>query len=136
MLFQAGKQGRLIPGWFMTLFIYLPLGIVAWWFLRWFFLPSEKRTTALEIETPRSTGVPLSIHKDNFTILKGVGPKTADELYQAAVYTFEQLGLMDADRFVELLKDHGISSSNAAFWQEQAILAAAKDWEGLKKLQE
>ena len=89
----------------------------------------------MEIETPRSTGVPLPIQKDNFTILKGVGPKTADGLYRAAIYTFEQLGLMDTERLVQILKDHGLPSSSAGFWQEQAALAAAEDWEALKKLQ-
>lgn len=135
MLFRAGTQRKLIPGWFVTLFLCLPLGILIWWFLRWFFLPSYKRTAAVEIETPRSAGVPLPIQKDNFTILKGIGPKTADGLYRAAIYTFEQLGLMDTARLIETLKDHGLPSGSAAFWQEQAVLAAAEDWEALKKIQ-
>jgi predicted flap endonuclease-1-like 5' DNA nuclease len=105
------------------------------WFFRWFFLPSYKRTSAVEIHTPRSSGVPLPIRKDNFTVLKGIGPKTADELYRAAIYTFEQLGLMDTDKLEGVLQDHGLPSGKAAFWQKQAILAAAEDWEGLKKLQ-
>ncbi len=135
VVFQAGKQKKLIPGWFWNLFVCLPLGIMIWWFLRWFFLPSYKRTSALEIETPRSDGIPLSIIKDNFTILKGVGPKTADGLYRAAIFTFEQLALMDPERLVHLLTDQGLPSNNAAFWQEQSKLAAAADWDGLKKLQ-
>lgn len=135
MLFLTGNQRKLIPGWFWMI-IFLPLGILVWWFLRWFFLPSYKRTSALEIDTPRSSGVPLPIRKDNFTMLKGIGPKTADGLYNAAIYTFEQLGLMDPDRLEQVLKEHGLPSSNAAFWQEQAALAAAEDWEGLEKLQE
>jgi predicted flap endonuclease-1-like 5' DNA nuclease len=105
------------------------------WFFRWFFLPSYKRTLSVEIQTPRSSGVPLPIHKDNFTVLKGVGPKTADGFYKAAIYTFEQLGLMDTEKLVEILKAQGLPSGNAAFWQEQAVLAAAEDWEALKKIQ-
>ncbi len=136
MLFRASSRQRLIPKWFWFLFLFLPLGILSWWFLRWFFLPSYKRTSAVEIETPRSSGVPLPIQKDNFTILKGIGPKTADGLYRAAIYTFEQLGLMDLEKLEQILKDHGLPSSNAAFWQEQASLAAAEDWEALNKLQE
>ena len=135
MLFHGGTQRKLIPGWFWTLFVCIPLGIMVWWFLRWFFLPSYKRTAAVEIETPPCPGVPLPVLKDNFTILKGIGPKTADGLYLAGIYTFEQLGLMDLDRLEHTLKDHGLPSGNAAFWQEQAVLAAAEDWEGLKKLQ-
>ena len=135
MLFQAGKQQKWIPNWFCTLFVLLPLGVLAWWFLRWFFLPSYKRTSAVEIDTPRSAGVPLPIQKDDFTVLKGVGPKTAAGLNRAGIYTFEQLGLMDADKLEIVLKDQDLPSSSAAYWQEQAALAAAGDWEGLQKLQ-
>lgn len=135
MFFRAGDQRKLIPSWFWFLFIFLPLGVLTYWFLRWFFLPSYKRTSAVEIETPRSDGVPLPIRKDDFTILKGVGPKTAAGLYRAGIYTFEQLGLMDPDGLYAILKEGGLPTSSAASWQEQAALAAAGDWEGLKKLQ-
>jgi predicted flap endonuclease-1-like 5' DNA nuclease len=118
------------------LIIFLPLGVLAWWFLRWFFLPSYKRISSVEIETPRSSGVPLPLHKDDFTLLKGVGPKTAAGLNSAGIYTFEQLGLLDPEQLTQSLKDLGLSSSNASFWQQQAALAAAEDWEGLEKLQE
>lgn len=136
MFFQADDQRKLIPRWFWTLFVCLPLGLIAYWFLRWFFLPSYKRTSAVEIETPRSAGVPLPLQKDNFTLLKGIGPKTAAGLFGASIYTYEQLGLMDTGRLEQILKENGLPSGSAAFWQEQASLAAAEDWEGLKKLQE
>jgi predicted flap endonuclease-1-like 5' DNA nuclease len=118
------------------LFLFLPLGIMSWWFLRWFFLPSYKRISSVEIETPRSLGVPLPLHKDDFTLLKGVGPKTAAGLFSAGIYTFEQLGLMDPDQLTQTLKDQGLPSGTAAFWQQLAVLAAAEDWEGLQKLQD
>ena len=108
---------------------------MAYWFLRWFFLPSYKRTAAVEIETPWSPGVPLPIQKDDFSLLKGVGPKTSKGLYEAGIYTFEQLGLMDLDDLEKTLKAHGLPTTNAASWQKQATLAAAEDWEGLKKIQ-
>jgi hypothetical protein len=135
VLFQADNQRRWIPRLFWRLIVCLPLGIMAYWFLRWFFLPSYKRTAAVEIQTPRSTGVPLPIQKDDFSTLKGIGPKTAEGLYDAAIYTFEQLGLMDLDSLEAILKERGLPSANASFWQQQATLAAAGDWEGLKKIQ-
>ena len=135
MLFQADGQRSQFPRWLWRLFICLPLGIMAYWFLRWFFLPSYKRTDVVEIETPWSTGVPLPIQKDDFSLLKGVGPKTSKGLYEAGIYTFEQLGLMDLDNLELTLKDHGLPTTNAASWQKQATLAAAEDWEGLKKIQ-
>jgi predicted flap endonuclease-1-like 5' DNA nuclease len=125
----------LIPNWFWMLLIFLPLGTLTWWFLRWFFLPSYKRTSSVEIDTPRSSGVPLPLLKDDFTILKGIGPKTAAGIHQAGIMTFEQLGLMSLEELVQILKAQGLPSSNADSWKEQAVLAAAEDWEGLQKIQ-
>lgn len=132
MVFQADNRRNQIPRWFWRFFICLPLGIMAYWFLRWFFLPSYKRTSSVEIETPRSAGVPLPLQKDDFSILKGVGPKTAQGLYDAGIYTFEQLGLMERETLENTLKEQGLPTAKAAFWQEQAALAAAADWESLE----
>ena len=131
MLFRAENKRGMIPGWFWALLFGLPLGFLIWWFLRWFFLPSYKRTSAVEIQTPRSAVVPLSVNEDDFTIIKGIGPKTAAGLTAAGVYTFEQLGLMDPDRLEMLLKAQSLPTASAAYWQQQAVLAAAQDWEAL-----
>jgi len=135
MLFRADNDRRLIPSWFWFFFLWLPLGTLAWWFLRWFFQPSYKRTSSVEIETPRSTSVPLPLHKDDFTILKGIGEKTANALNRAGIYTFEQLGLMDLDKLVEKLKEEGVPGGRAAKWQREAVLAAAGDWDQLEQIQ-
>jgi hypothetical protein len=132
---EAGNQGRLIPRWFWTLFVLLPLGLFAWWFLRWFFLPSYKRTSAVEIETPRFKGVRLPVKRDDFQRLKGIGPKTAGVFYQAGIYSYEQLALMDESKLESLLKRHNLPAAGIDFWQEQAALAAAEDWAGLENLQ-
>ena len=87
MLFKSGNQRGMVPTWFWVFILFLPLGIITWWFLRWFFLPSYKRTASVEIDTPRSAAIPLPLQKDDFTILKGVGPKTADGLNKAGIYT-------------------------------------------------
>lgn len=108
---------------------------MVWWFLRWFFLPYDERTSAVEIEVPRSEAVRLPIKKDDFRKLKGIGPKSAAVLYQARVYSFEQLGLMDHEILVGILKENDLPSSGAAFWQKQARLAAAEEWKLLEKLQ-
>lgn len=135
MLFRAGKQRSLVPNWFWILIIFLPLGVITWWFLRWFFLPTYKRTSAVEIDTPRSAGVPLPILKDDFKVIKGIGPKTAAGLYESGIFTFEQLGLMGLDKLEQILSEKGLPSSNAVSWQAQAALAAAEDWDGLEKYQ-
>jgi len=136
VLFRARNRPRLIPRWFWLLLVFLPLGVMAWWFLRWFFLPSYQRISAVEIETPRSSGVPLPIQRDDFTVIKGIGPKTAASLYQESIFTYEQLGLMDPDKLQEILRDHSLPTSNAATWQEQAALAAAEDWDRLEEIQD
>lgn len=131
----AGRNGKLIPRWVWTLFVCLPLGLMSYFFLRWFFLPSYQRTSSVEIDTPRSPTVRLPVKKDDFRILKGIGPKTAGVLYQAGILSFEQLALQEPEKLVRILKKHNLPSGAAAFWQKQAALAAAEDWKALEKLQ-
>ena len=135
MLFLFGKSERSIARWFWFTLIGVPLGLMAWWFLRWFFLPSYERTSAIVIEVPHSDAKLPPIKKDDFRKLKGVGPKTAAILYEASVYSFEQLGLMELEKLKRILKSNNLPSTGAAFWQKQARLAAAEEWKLLEKLQ-
>ncbi len=135
MFILSGKNGRLIPRWFWFTLIGVPIGLMAWWFLRWFFIPCNERTSAVIIEVPRSEYKRLEVRKDDFRKLKGIGPKSADVLYQARVYSFEQLGLMELEKLERILKKNNLPSTGAAFWQKQARLAAAEDWKLLEKLQ-
>ena len=137
MCFFRGNQRKFIPSWFRVLLVGLPLSILVRWLIWWFFCPSNKRTSAVEIDAPRSDSIPIPIqvHKDDFSQIKGVGPKTAGVLYSSGIFTFEQLGLMDREDLDRLLKDHSLSTTKSAFWQKQAFLAAAQDWDGLKKIQ-
>ena len=134
MVLRAGKK-KYIPTWFWILFFIVPLCIVARWFFWWFFTPSEKRTSALEIEAPRGGPKTIPRVQDKYEILKGIGPKTSDTLHKAGFQTFEQLGLMNPEKFVQLLQKLGLPTSNAAFWQAQAKLAATEEWVKLEKLQ-
>ena len=135
MFFKSGTSGRQISRWFWFALIVFPVGLMLWWFLRWFFLPRYERTSTFVIETPRSEPIRLPIKKDDLRKLKGIGPKSAEALYQARVLSFEQLGLMDQDQLEMILKKNNLPSTNAAFWQKQAVLAAAEDWKKLEKLQ-
>jgi len=131
----SGKNGRLIPRWFWFTFIGVPLGLMIWWFLRWFFMPCDERTDAVVIDTPRSEAKRLAVKKDDFRKLKGIGPKSAAALYQASIFSYEQLGLMELEKLERILKKRNLPSSGAAFWQKQARLAAAEEWKLLEKLQ-
>ena len=64
-----------------------------------------------------------------------MGPKPADVIHSAGIFTFEQLGLMDPGELAQLLKDKSLPATNIAFWQKQAALAAAQDWDELNKIQ-
>jgi hypothetical protein len=135
VIFHAGNRRCLIPGWFWIFLIGFPLGVIAWWFLRWFMQPTHERSTSVVIDAPRSDGKKLPLQRDDFRILKGIGPKSAAVLYQAGIFSFEQLGLMDTENLESILKEKGLPSGGAAFWQKQAKLAAAENWKLLEKLQ-
>ena len=131
----AGKRGKFIPSWFWILIIGIPISILVRRFFWWFFIPSNKRTSSVEIETPRAVSIPVPVKKDDFRKIKGIGPKTSEALRKAGILSFEQLGLIKPEKLEQVLKSLSIPSAKAGFWQEQARLAAAEDWEKLLKLQ-
>ena len=135
MITGAGKKGSFIPGWFWILFIGVPICILTRWFFWWFFSPSYKRTSSVEIDTPRADPIRLPVKKDDFRKIKGIGPKISDAIHKAGILTFEQMGLLNPKKFDQILKSGNISSTNAGFWQAQAKLAAAEDWKKLEALQ-
>jgi hypothetical protein len=131
----SGKRGKFIPSWFWILIIGIPISILVRRFFWWFFIPSNERTSLEEVETPRAISIPVPAKKDDFRKIKGIGPKTSDTLQKAGILSFEQLGLMEPEKLEQILKRLSIPSAKAGFWQEQAKLAAAEDWEKLKNLQ-
>ena len=135
MITGAGKKGSFIPGWFWILFIGVPICILTRWFFWWFFIPSYKRTSSVEIDTPRADPIKLPVKKDDFRKLKGIGPKISDALHKAGILTYEQLGLLDPEKLERILKNENVPSANAGFWQAQAKLTAAEDWKKLEALQ-
>ena len=135
MITGAGKKGSFIPGWFWILFVGVPVCILTRWFFWWFFSPSYKRTSAVEIDTPRADPISLPVKKDDFRKLKGIGPKISEALRKAGILTYEQLGLLNPEKLNQILKSENVPSANAGFWQAQAKLAAAEDWKKLEVLQ-
>ena len=135
MITGAGKKGSFIPGWFWILFIGVPICILTRRFFWWFFSPSYKRTSSVEIETPRADPIRLPVKKDDFRKIKGIGPKISDALHKVGILTYEQLGLLNPEKLDQILKNENVPSANAGFWQAQAKLAAAEDWKKLKALQ-
>ncbi len=86
--------------------------------------------TASAVETP--------VKPDDLTRIEGIGPKLDALLKENGILTFAQLGDVDPTHLQEILKasGHRLSMIDPASWPEQARLAAAGDWEGLKRLQD
>lgn len=72
--------------------------------------------------------------EDDLTKLNGIGPKLAEAMKAAGIKRYTQLTEMSTDHLSEALASSGIRYSKAAAetWAEQAKLAAAGDWQGLK----
>ncbi len=135
MVIRAGKRTKYIPTLFWLLIFGIPIVIFIKWFFWWYFYPGYERKQFPEIDAPRGVPKETPEVRDDFRKLKGIGPKTADTLKSAGILTFEQIGLMKTETFMEMLSDLGLPTRNAAFWQDQARLAAAGDWKELEKLQ-
>jgi len=71
---------------------------------------------------------------DDLKRIEGIGPKTASILNQAGITSFQALSDLTSEEIKNILraaKGRGVPTS----WPSQAKLAAAENWDGLKKLQ-
>ncbi len=75
---------------------------------------------------------PASSIEDDLTQIWGLGKGAAERLQEAGVTTFSQLAELAEAKLIELL---GGQRMRANTWPEQARLAAAGDWQGLKAFQ-
>lgn len=72
---------------------------------------------------------------DDLKRIEGIGPKISGVLQAVGIQTYTQLAEIDADTLSRILREAGLRLAFPATWPEQAALAAAGDWEGLKSLQ-
>lgn len=86
-------------------------------------------TPVLEVETTVTESV-----DDDLTKLSGIGPKLAEAMQANGIKHYEQLATLTTDDLNTKLASSGIrySKAFADSWAEQAKLAAASDWNGLK----
>jgi large subunit ribosomal protein L21 len=75
---------------------------------------------------------------DELTKVEGIGPKIALVLNSNGITTFAQLAKADPAAMQEMLKKSGgrFNMAKPETWQQQAELAAAGNWDALKKLQD
>lgn len=72
---------------------------------------------------------------DDLRLIEGVGPKVAALLNGKGITTFRQLAASTEAELRQVLKAARLPMINPATWPEQARLAAAGQWDGLKTLQ-
>lgn len=73
---------------------------------------------------------------DDLKKIEGIGPKVSSLLNEAGIMTFQQMLDTGAEKLETILDEAGLHMLDADTWPEQAKLAAAGDWDGLKKLQD
>jgi len=78
---------------------------------------------------------PVAVSPDTLTRIEGIGPKVSGVLGEAGVLTFAQLAEASVEQLNGWLQAAGLAFMDPATWPQQASLAAAGDWEGLKALQ-
>ena len=143
-----GEEIQSTSPWWFILIILFAVVIVLWWIL------SNRREKPLPPKTPqpvekvtshvddestaaavRSSVVETAVD-DDLTVIEGIGPKISGLLKAAGIKSFAQLAASDQDTLRGILNTAGLNIANPGTWAEQAGLAAAGDWEGLKKLTE
>lgn len=74
---------------------------------------------------PRSE-VPSMDKKDDLTIIEGIGPKSADALYKAKIYTFSQIAELSPEDLYRIVKIEGRVNlvNDPKTWPKQAKLLA------------
>jgi hypothetical protein len=74
---------------------------------------------------------------DDFTELRGIGPKTAEQLIAGGVRTYSQLAALTPEAIKEILADgsFGVASADPESWPAQATLASEGRWLALRALQ-
>lgn len=79
-----------------------------------------------------------SVKPDDLKKIEGIGPKIAGILNEAGIYTFANLSQTPVDRLKGILAEAGnrYKMHDPQSWPKQAKLAAAGEWEELKKLQD
>lgn len=130
---EIDRQG--IPNWLWLIGVIIPLFLLFRWLFWWLLCPSQERTSAVEIDTPRSPATFKPPVEDDLTRIKGIGPKVSRALTSAGIRSFRQLALTNERQLKTILKDANASIVNPSTWSDQAKLAAQGAWEQLEAFQ-
>lgn len=78
------------------------------------------------------------VKADDFKKIEGIGPKIAELLNNAGISTFVELANTEVDKINGILEEAGAryKSHDPTTWPAQAKMAAAGEWDKLKKWQD
>ena len=96
--------------------------------------PMPVAETVVEVSTAAEPELTAEQSDDDLTRLTGIGPKLAEAMKAAGICTYAQLTTMSVEDVSQALAGSSIryNKASAESWAEQATLAAAGDWKGLK----
>lgn len=96
--------------------------------------PMPVAETVVEASTVAESALTAEQSDDDLTRLTGIGPKLAEAMKAAGICTYAQLTTMSVEDVSQALAGSNIryNKASAESWAEQATLAAAGDWKGLK----
>ena len=96
--------------------------------------PMPVAETVVEVSTAAEPALTAEQSDDDLTRLTGIGPKLAEAMKAAGICTYAQLTTMSVEDVNKALAGSNIryNKASAESWAEQATLAAAGDWKGLK----
>ena len=82
--------------------------------------------------------VAAPVEPDDLTMIEGIGPKIAEVLNVNGIVNFAQLSASSPEVLKAYLEaaDGSFALADPSTWPQQATLAAANDWDALKKLQD
>jgi predicted flap endonuclease-1-like 5' DNA nuclease len=101
-------------------------------------LETHRTTEPVEqiTEAPVVAAAPMSVKKDDLTIVEGIGPKVSVLLNEAGIMNLDQLAEADPGQVRQILEKSGLQFIDPSSWNEQARLAAEgkmADFEALKE---
>jgi len=97
-----------------------------------------EETPVAEEASPAVEETKSDAKPDDLKKIEGIGPKISEILTEAGIPTFDALSKAEPDKLREILEAAGsrYKMFDPTTWPEQAKLAAAGDWDTLKKLQD
>lgn len=134
--------------WWMILIIFIIIVAIVWW--------AMSRQTAFsgeghaehsdghdehQAEAPakvKAAPAEPEVFADDLTKIEGIGPKVQGLLNAAGIVTYTQLAEKTPEELDAIMDAAGsiYKAMDEGSWPKQAALAAAGDWDALKKLQD